>query len=150
MAGDFQLEMISKGAATRRSRCIQTTYACFSERSGFKAVLCVQILLESGPANLCFLFFCFILFFLFFSFLLFFFFLSFCSSNFLNLHFCYFCPSHLALLLGLLAPHISLSLLLGRKFTCHHYADGKGRVGRLAQIYVTMRGRILSVLFVLF
>lgn len=64
----------------------------------------------------------------FFFFVLFFFFLSFCSSNFLNLHFCCFCPSHLALLLGLLAPHISLSLLLGRKFTCHHYADGKGRV----------------------
>lgn len=69
MAGDFQLEMISKDFATRRSRCIQTTYACFSERSGFKAVLCVHILLESGPANLCFLFFAFILFFLFFSFL---------------------------------------------------------------------------------
>lgn len=59
MAGDFQLEMISKDLATRRSRCIQTTYACFSERSGFKAVLCVHILLESGPANLCFFVFCF-------------------------------------------------------------------------------------------
>lgn len=137
MAGDFQLEMISKDFATRRSRCIQTTYACFSERSGFTAVLCVQILLESGPANLCFsVLFCFS-------------FLFFCFSNFLNLHFGYFCPSYLALLLGLLAPHISLSLLLGRKFSCHHYADGKGRVGRLAQIFVTMRGRIPSVLFVL-
>lgn len=139
MAGDFQLEMISKDFATRRSRCIQTTYACFSERSGFKAVLCVQILLESGPANLCFfVLFCF-------SFLFF----SFVFLNFLNLHFCYFCPSYPALVLGLLAPHISLSLLLGRKFSCHHYADGKGRVGRLAQIFVTMRGRIPSVLFVL-
>lgn len=138
MAGDIQLEMISKDLATRRSRCIQTTYACFSERSGFTAVFCVQILLESGPANLCFsVLFCFS-------------FLFFCFSNFLNLHFCYFCPSYLALLLGLLAPHISLSPLLGRKFSCHHYADGKGRVGRLAQIYVTMRGRIPSVLFVLF
>lgn len=98
MAGDIQLEMISKDLATRRSRCIQTTYACFSERSGFTAVFCVQILLESGPANLCFsVLFCFS--FLFFSF-----------SNFLNLHFCYFCPSYLALLLGLLAPHISHSL----------------------------------------
>lgn len=70
MAGDFQLEMMSKDLATRRSRCIQTTYACFSERSGFKAVLCVHILLESGPANL--LFFCFFLcvfVFVFFSFL---------------------------------------------------------------------------------
>lgn len=114
MAGDFQLEMISKDLATRRSRCIQTTYACFSERSGFKAVLCVQ-LLESGPANLCFLFFVFCFYSVFFfSFLLFFFSLSFCSSNFLNLHFCYSCPSHLALLLGLLAPHISLSLSLTR------------------------------------
>lgn len=60
----------------------------------------MHILLESGPANLCFLFF----------FVFLFCFLFFCFSNFLNLHFCYSCPSHLALLLGLLAPHISLSL----------------------------------------
>lgn len=69
MAGDFQFEMISKDLATRRSRCIQTTYACFSERSGFKAVLCVHILLESGPANLLFFVFLFSFVFLFFSFL---------------------------------------------------------------------------------